>query len=163
MDIGVHMKYFRELTQKEKEECRKAFKQIDINKDNRLSWTELRHASDLLGMTLNEKQAKKMIREVDKNGDGFIDYKEFETIMSKNSKPICLIDYEDEVLRQAFDNFDIDKNGEITKEELIMVLQSLGTDTAEMDASEMLREADLNGDGVISFEEFARVAAQQRM
>ncbi|XP_052086194.1 uncharacterized protein LOC127723558 isoform X2 [Mytilus californianus] len=114
-------------------------------------------------MTLNEKQAKKMIREVDRNGDGFIDYKEFETIMSKNSKPICLIDYEDEVLRQAFDSFDVDKNGEITIEELIMVLQSLGTETAEMDASEMLKEADLNGDGVISFEEFARVAAQQRM
>lgn len=52
-------------------ECRKAFKQIDINKDNRLSWTELRHASDLLGMTLNEKQAKKMIREVDRNGKNF--------------------------------------------------------------------------------------------
>lgn len=33
-----------------------------------------------------------------------------------------------------------------------MVMQSLGTDTAEMDAAEMLKEADLNGDGVISFE-----------
>jgi Ca2+-binding EF-hand superfamily protein len=41
---------------------------IDINKDNRLSWTELRKASTLLGMQLTDKQAKKMVKEVDRNG-----------------------------------------------------------------------------------------------
>lgn len=161
MDIGVHKKYYRELTQKEKEECRKAFKKIDINKDNRLSWTELRKASILLGMPLTDKQAKKIIKEVDRNGDGFIDYKEFEKIMSKNTKPILLIDCEDEVLRNAFDRFDVDKNGKITKEELVQVLSSLGMDSAEKDANEMMAEADLNGDGVISFEEFALIATAQ--
>ena len=63
-----------------------------------------------------------------------------------------LIDCEDEVLRNAFDRFDVDKNGKITKEELVQVLSSLGMDSAEKDANEMMAEADLNGDGVISFE-----------
>jgi hypothetical protein len=42
-----------------------------------------------------------------------------------------LIDFEDEVLRSAFDRFDVDKNGEITKEELVQVLSSLGMDSAD--------------------------------
>lgn len=37
-------------------------------------------------------------------------------------------------------------------DELVLVLQSLGVDTADKDASDMMKEADLNGDGVISFE-----------
>ena len=73
-----------------------------------------------------------------------------------------LIDFEDEVLRSAFDRFDVDKNGEITKEELVQVLSSLGMDSAEKDANEMMAEADLNGDGVISFEgKSVRISQEQ--
>ena len=56
-------------------------------------------------------------------------------------------------LRTAFDLFDLDSNGLIDEAELRLVVSALGADESE--ASRILREADTDGDGVISFAEFA--------
>ena len=51
--------------------------------------------------------------------------------------------------------FDCDGNGVICREELKKVMKSIGEDLTDNDLTDMIREADKNGDGVIDFQEFS--------
>jgi calmodulin len=64
------------------------------------------------------------------------------------------IDHEAE-LKVAFKKFDKNSNGLIDSAELKAVLLSLGQKLSDFEISEMIREADVDGDGNISFDEFA--------
>lgn len=55
-------------------------------------------------------------------------------------------------LRGAFEVFDQDKNGTISADELRKVLTSIGDDVTDADVDEMLKLADVNGDGSIDCE-----------
>ena len=50
--------------------------------------------------------------------------------------------------------FDVDGNGLIDREELRKVMASLNESLSEEELEAMIKEADTNGDGQISFEEF---------
>lgn len=50
--------------------------------------------------------------------------------------------------------FDADGNGVIDREELHKVMSSLNETLTEEELDAMIKEADSNGDGKISFEEF---------
>lgn len=56
----------------------------------------------------------------------------------------------------AFKAWDKDKNGVITKDELSVVLTSLGCSTKPEDLEVMLKEADLDSDGKINYEEMVQ-------
>ncbi|KAK3600750.1 hypothetical protein CHS0354_017042 [Potamilus streckersoni] len=60
-------------------------------------------------------------------------------------------------IRQAFKVFDKDGNGVIDKNELRLAMRTLGEKVSEADVTEMMRDADTNGDGKIDYEEFARM------
>lgn len=53
-----------------------------------------------------------------------------------------------------FKLFDKDGNGLITKEELRGGLGQMGQQLTENDVEQIFEEADLDGDGMISYEEF---------
>lgn len=57
-------------------------------------------------------------------------------------------------IRAAFDSFDKDGNGSIDKDEIAKVCEELGVDASGSEIADLLKEADENGDGKISFEEF---------
>ncbi|CAJ1359616.1 unnamed protein product [Effrenium voratum] len=59
---------------------------------------------------------------------------------------------EDHIL-EAFQSWDKDKNGFISKDELALVLSSLACPTEPADLEAMLTEADLNCDGLVNYEE----------
>ncbi|CAJ1409116.1 unnamed protein product [Effrenium voratum] len=59
---------------------------------------------------------------------------------------------EDQIL-EAFKSWDKDKNGFISKDELALVLSSLGCPTKPADLEAMLKEADLDCDGKVNYEE----------
>lgn len=82
-------------------------------------------------------------------GEGYITFPELEKLIAGRSVEI---DFEDEMLRAKFNEFDLDGDGSITKKELKTVLRSMGCEMPEEEAEDMIREADKNGDGVISFD-----------
>lgn len=91
-----------------------------------------------------------MIREVDADGDGHIDFNEFVELNTKGVDSDEIM----ENLREAFSVYDIDGNGSITAEELHEVLQSLGEECSIGECRKMISGVDSDGDGMISFDEF---------
>ena len=63
----------------------------------------------------------------------------------------------DSELKMLFRMFDVDSSGFITASEYKMCLIALGEEATEEEIDETMREADKNGDGKISFEEFSKM------
>lgn len=132
------------------EELEQVFKKFDVNGDGKISWSELGSIMGSLGHQPNEEELKNMIKEVDADGDGFIDLQEFVELNTKDIDSAEVL----ENLKDAFSVFDIDKNGSISAEELHNVLGSLGEECSIAECRKMIAGVDVNGDGMISFDEF---------
>ena len=61
-----------------------------------------------------------------------------------------------QALREAFRIFDKDRSGYIEAKEIITVTTTLGQKLSEEELDAFMVEADLNGDGRLNYEEFAR-------
>lgn len=97
-----------------------------------------------LGQNPTEESLRQMINEVDADGSGTIDFAEFLTLMARKMKTK---DSEAEIL-EAFKVFDKDGSGKISASELRQVMNNLGEKLSDQEVEEMIREADLDGDGV---------------
>jgi len=64
---------------------------------------------------------------------------------------------QEEKLKEAFKLFDRDGSGEITASEIKEILGSGKKLVNEAIFDEIIKEVDVNGDGVISFEEFKQM------
>ena len=91
-----------------------------------------------------------MLKAVDVNGDGKIDYTEF--IAAAFQKDLLL---SSQNLRAAFQIFDKDGDGSISREELKQVFgDGHVSKRGEQVWDEIMNEVDKNQDGEIQFEEF---------
>nr|XP_043620906.1 probable calcium-binding protein CML25 [Erigeron canadensis] len=133
-----------------KDELEHVFKKFDVNKDGKISSTELGLIMGSLGQKHSEEELKRMIKEVDVDGDGFIDLQEFIEMNTRDVDSNALL----ESLKEAFLVFDVDKNGSITADELKKVLRSLGEQCSIDECRKMIAGVDQDGDGMISFDEF---------
>lgn len=60
----------------------------------------------------------------------------------------------DQELAEAFRAFDKDGNGFISASELKSMMRSLGDSVSDDDVRKIIADVDVNGDGVVSYEEF---------
>ena len=81
-------------------------------------------------------------------GNGTIDFPEFLTMMARKMKDT---DSEEEI-KEAFRVFDKDGNGFISAAELRHVMTNLGEKLTDEEVDEMIREADIDGDGQVNYE-----------
>ena len=130
-----------------------AFELFDKDRDGAITTKELGTVMRNLGQNPSEEELKQMIREVDLDGSGTIDFKEFLCLMVKKMKGN---DTEEELL-EAFKVFDRDGNGYITSHELRHIMTSLGEGLTPEEVEEMIREADLDNDGQIDYDEFVKM------
>lgn len=86
-------------------------------------------------------------------GNGTIDFPEFLTMMARKMKDT---DSEEEI-REAFRVFDKDGNGFISAAELRHVMTNLGEKLTDEEVDEMIREADIDGDGQVNYEGKQRI------
>ena len=103
-----------------------------------------------LGHDPSEEELEDMIAEVDVDGNGEIDFDEF-CVMMKN-----MMNSRDSLhdVKLAFEVFDADGDGTISKAELKQALCHSGYRITEAEFEEVFNETDTNGDGEIDFEEF---------
>ena len=133
----------------------KLFNQIDINGDGKINKQELLKGlqSKMKSPTL-EQDVEQIYRNIDMDNNGYIEYEEF--VRAAVSKEKFL---NENVLRFAFRYFDKDGSGEITFDEIEAVFKESITDKNKVHESlaQIINEVDANGDGVISFKEFADI------
>ena len=136
---------------KEVEDLKTVFNEFDKNKDGLLSFEEIDHAftryctnKGLQNFTQKNKLIQ-MLDEIDTEKTGHISYEQFLRI-SIDQREIL----NENNLRSAFEKFDTNKDGKLSKEEIKNVLGI--KDFAYV--NELLKLVDENKDGFISFEEF---------
>jgi calcium-dependent protein kinase len=118
------------------------FMLLDENCDGKLSRDELLKGFVEHGLG-DPTQIDEIISECDINGDGYLEYTEFIAATMNKKKMLS-----QKKLKEAFNLFDVDRNGVISFEELSDVLGNTGN------VVKIFREADTNKDGLIDFEEF---------
>ena len=106
-----------------------------------------------LGFEPKREEIKKMIADVDKDGSGVIDFPEFLDMMTQK---MAERDPREEMLK-AFRLFDDDETGKISFRNLKRVAKELGENMTDDEITEMIEEADRDGDVEISEEEFMRI------
>ncbi|XP_063430894.1 uncharacterized protein LOC134712857 [Mytilus trossulus] len=132
------------------QEFKEAFNLFDKDGDGTISCTELGTVMRSLGCNPTEGELKDMIKEVDADGNGCIDFPEFLEMMAKRLQDVD----EEAELREAFKVFDKDGSGSISKAELKLVMENLGEKLTGEEIDEMMAEADKDGNGEIDYEEF---------
>ncbi|KAI8988117.1 hypothetical protein BDF20DRAFT_853918 [Mycotypha africana] len=65
-----------------------------------------------------------------------------------------------EEIKETFRVFDNDGNGYISETELRHIMASVGEKLSQNELDAMLREADVDGDGQINYEEFVKMLAK---
>lgn len=140
LDIRLTVRLFSEF--------KEAFSLFDKDGDGTITTKELGTVMRSLGQNPTEAELQDMINEVDADGNGTIDFPEFLTMMARKMKDT---DSEEEI-REAFRVFDKDGNGFISAAELRHVMTNLGEKLTDEEVDEMIREADIDGDGQVNYE-----------
>eukprot|EP00768_Dysnectes_brevis_P006467 gnl/Dysnectes_brevis/510_a566_4584.p1 GENE.gnl/Dysnectes_brevis/510_a566_4584~~gnl/Dysnectes_brevis/510_a566_4584.p1 ORF type:complete len:175 (+),score=40.98 gnl/Dysnectes_brevis/510_a566_4584:28-525(+) len=142
-----------ELTEEQKHEIREAFELFDSDGSGSIDPKELKVAMRALGFEPKREELKKMIAEVDMEGKGSIDFNAFLRLMTAK---MAERDSREEILK-AFRLFDEDDTGKISFRNLKRVAKELGENLTDEELHEMIDEADRDGDGEISQEDFLRI------
>ncbi|XWS75567.1 hypothetical protein CRYUN_Cryun01aG0101400 [Craigia yunnanensis] len=138
------------------EEMKKVFNKFDKNGDGKISGDELKSVLSALGSTPSSDEVDRIMAEMDKDGNGYIDLDEFIAFHGtdiNDDETQC----ENKELKDAFDMYDLDKNGLISANELHAVLKRLGEKCSLSDCQRMISQVDKDGDGSVNFEEFKKM------
>eukprot|EP01026_Neomeris_dumetosa_P037565 TRINITY_DN30455_c0_g1_i1.p4 TRINITY_DN30455_c0_g1~~TRINITY_DN30455_c0_g1_i1.p4 ORF type:complete len:150 (-),score=34.44 TRINITY_DN30455_c0_g1_i1:512-961(-) len=141
------------LSEEQISEFKEAFALFDKDGDGTITTKELGTVMRSLGQNPTEAELQDMINEVDSDGSGTIDFPEFLNLMARKMQDT---DNEEE-LREAFKVFDKDGNGYISAAELRHVMTNLGEKLSDEEVDEMIKEADVDGDGQVNYEEFVKM------
>ena len=145
------------LTPEQLAEYKEAFALFDKDGSGTISGQELGQVMRSLGQIPTNSELEDMVMEVDSNGNGEIDFPEFCELMGKMNGSRGSKEQQEEMLRDAFKVFDKDGGGSISSAELRHVLTNLGDKLTDEEVDEMMREADMDGNGEIDYDEFAKI------
>jgi len=141
------------IDEQEIEKLWQAFKALDADGNGAISTEELGEVMRSLGQNPTETGLRDLIKEIDVDLSGTIDFEEFKTLM------VAKVGDRQSRLKLAFSAFDEDGSGEITAVELRTVMSQFGLTDAEL--KEMLQEVDHDGDASIDFNEFCQLVPEE--
>ncbi|KAH9279492.1 putative calmodulin-like protein 2 [Echinococcus granulosus] len=146
-----------DLTPSQLNELREIFNCFDTDGNGTISREEFAKILNVVSLNPSAVQLKLLMSQVDINGDGQIAFDEFvECFGAKEltSTPDVA------TLQETFRVFDKDNDGYITPDELQTVLRQMGLEVSGSDAADILAEADTDGDGRVTFEEFKKMVCE---
>jgi len=135
-------------------EWKEAFSIFDQDGNGEITIVELAKVMTQLGKTPSDAELQAIIKDVDKDGSGTIDFDEFCEMMHKQEADAL----PENELREAFNLCDRDGSGTISADELLYVMNNvLGENMTKAEVDAMIKEADQDGSGEIDFTEFAKI------
>ncbi|CAH9052536.1 unnamed protein product [Cuscuta epithymum] len=136
------------LSEEEIHGLKAMFMNMDTDSSGTITYDELKTGLAQLGSKLTEDEAKQLVEAADVDGNGSIDYSEFITAtMHKHRLE------REENMYKAFQYFDTDSSGFITRDELETAMKEHGIADEEC-IQEIISEVDTDHDGRINYEEF---------
>jgi centrin-1 len=147
------------LTEEQRQEIKEAFDLFDSDGSGTIDAKELKVAMRALGFEPKKEEIRKMIADIDKSGDGQIHFEEFLAMMTVK---MSQRDSREEMIK-AFRLFDDDETGRITFKNLKRVANDLGENMTDEELQEMIDEADREGTGEVSLEDFMRIMKKSNL
>ncbi|KAF4755160.1 hypothetical protein FOZ62_001621 [Perkinsus olseni] len=145
------------MPDEEIEQLKKVFTSMDKNGDGQLTIQEVVEGIQNSGLKDIPDDLMDIMKQVDSDGSGVIDYTEFLAATLDKKKYI-----QEDRMWGAFRVFDRDGDGKITRKELSEVLNNGEvSDLVSGHIDEILQQADANGDGEIDFDEFVAMMEKQ--
>jgi calmodulin len=124
-----------------------AFSLFDQDGDGLVSAEDISATIRGLGLEITDQDAAAFVADADANGDGMISEAEFDAVRSQEQVP--------DGVTPAEDAFDKDGSGYISLAELETFAEYMGCD-----ATEIMTDADTDGDGQLSLAEFTALITQ---
>ncbi|KAA8581610.1 calcium-binding protein 5a [Etheostoma spectabile] len=152
----------RQLVDDEIDELRDAFNEFDKDKDGLISCKDLGNLMRTMGYMPTEMELIELSQNINMNLGGKVDFEDFVELMAPKllAETAGMIGMKE--LKDAFKEFDMDGDGEITTEELRLAMTKLmGEHMSRREIDAIVKEADDNGDGTVDFEEFVRMMSHQ--
>lgn len=142
-----------ELTPEQTEELREVFTLFDVSQTNSIDAREFKAALRALGFDVKKEHIVAIMSEAGKDITETINFDEFCNMMvgrmpDKSAK---------EEVHKLFRLFDEDSTGKISFRNLKKIAAEVGENLTDDEIQEMIDEADRDGDGAVSFDEFYRV------
>ena len=146
------------MDKEEKEKIDDVFRAIDYNNDGTLNREEVKRGYEqFFDRKLTDEEIDKIFQHVDTSGSGELEYSQF-LFGALDTKDLLSSDN----LKKAFSIFDKDGSGDISLEELEIML---AMDSSQPENSKdrktlnkYIAQVDKDGDGKISYEEFVQMA-----
>ena len=152
-----------QLTEQQIAEFKEVFFLFDKNEDGTINTSELGSVLKMLGEEAKDEVLEEMIKQADVNRNGTVEFPEFLTMMSKKDADKDKKKETERVkkIRAAFRVFDKDGNGFISPAELRQVLIDHGEKATDEKVDRWIQEADIDQDGLVSYEEFVTLMTSE--
>lgn len=138
------------LTKFEVAQFKEAFALFDTNKDGTLEPEELKFVMSALGQECTDDEIKDIIDVADELGTGRIDFPSFLKQFQHTDKEDPL-----EMLEEAFQL--VGKGSDITEASVKAFLASVKQSIIDVEAQEIIKVLDKNGDGKVCIEDFKEI------
>ncbi|XXH01767.1 hypothetical protein Hte_008128 [Hypoxylon texense] len=140
----------RQLSQEEIQVFKELFDSYDTDKGGNISVEEFAKVmSQSPGKPPTQAEVEQIVKEVDLDGDGTINFNEFITMMT--GQPYPPLD-DDAEYASAWKQFEPSLNGSITQSQFRQLMAGLGESISDAEVDQLVNNVD--GEGKLSYKEF---------
>ncbi|XP_020578786.1 putative calcium-binding protein CML19 [Phalaenopsis equestris] len=136
------------------QEMKHLFSRFDTNGDGKISLSELQLLMKTIGEELCCEEAKAFLQHAELDDDDLLDMEGFMRLVEMGTSEEEKSYDEEHVVMEAFKLYEMEGSGFITDRSLKRMLSRLGSSRPIEQCRSMIFSFDMNGDGVLCFDEF---------